>query len=115
MDVEGIFGEEVLAEVKAVTAGLEAAEPTLKPLLDRAAGAVRACGDAIERLRFEAPFEHGDSMWQFLDTMAGLPELSQVALRLGLTEAIWDASGPGNNPVPGQFTPVKYDLSPLLR
>ena len=115
VDLEGIFGEVVLAEVKAVTAELEALEPTLKPLLERAAGAVKACSNAIDRLRFEAPFEHGDSMWQFLDTLAGSPALNEVALRLGLTDAIWEASWPGVNPVPGQFTPVKYDLSPLLR
>ncbi len=54
-------------------------------------------------------------MWQFLDTLAGLPTLVEVADRLGLHDAIWEASEPGVNPVPGQFTPVEYDLSPLLR
>lgn len=98
VNVEAIFGRPLLDEVAAVTREIEEAKKEIRALLERAAGASKACSIAMRQVYPTSGYIPGlednlhvhDGLGAVLDAAAGLTKLSEVAGEAGLHDAIFE-------------------------
>ena len=108
VNVEAVYGRALLDEVQAVTEQLAMMKDYLRAFMVRATGVVRAATAAEDRVLSETPRSIVDQMGQVLNALSGVDALSDLAIEVGLHEAIFEAGEPGDSPLDGQFVPGTF-------
>jgi len=106
VNLEAIYGSELLVEIATVTELLEIMKPELRPLMVRATGVARAVEAAEDRVVLPEGSRQAHDGWHpLLNLLSGMEAFETLTMQVGIFESVFEASEPGECPIPDQFVP----------